>query len=135
MTDVAALEARIAELEDLLGIAPEIPKALPISPIQWQLLQLLLKRPLVAREFAFRAIWGGKPESEQPAGDRIVDVHVSRLNRVLKQILDVEVATDPGTGYYLTGLARDKIKAQIERFNKEVTESIDGRYERSDHRE
>lgn len=103
------LRERIAELEDLLGMAPP-----PVYPFRWigdvpmRLLGLIIRRGAVTREFAFRAIYGGLPESDQPKDDHVIDAHVCRLNKHLRP-LGAEI--ESRYGQYLVG---EKTKSIVE---------------------
>lgn len=106
MSELERLRDRIEELEELLGLTMPWPRYVRgFTPIRRALLGLLRRRPLVTREFAYRAIYGGRPESNQPADLRIIDQIICRLNRVLKDH-GIRIQCDNRTGYYLA--AEDK---------------------------
>ena len=72
MSELERLQNRVCELEELLGLHLE--RRLPgFSDLAWQLLGLLLKHRIVPREFAHRALYGGRPEVDQPATPRASD--------------------------------------------------------------
>jgi hypothetical protein len=101
MTELERLRDRVAELEDLLGMAMVKP-GIGLSGLSGILLGLLIRRSAVSREFAFRAIYGARPESEQPTNLRIIDTLVHRLKIALRPH-GIVVSTERFTGYYLDG--------------------------------
>lgn len=73
-----------------------------------KMLGLLVRhRGVVSREFAFRVIYGGRPESEQPASMGIIDTHVCRLRRALKPH-GIKIATYKGLGYIISSPDRTR---------------------------
>jgi hypothetical protein len=100
-SELQRLRDRVEELEELLGLTPPVRYNLNITDLGMRLLGLLLKRPLVVREFAFRALYGGKAESDQPKNLRIIDVIVHRLNMALRSY-GVKIQTEYLRGYYLS---------------------------------
>lgn len=111
--EVQSLRDRVEELENLLGLCIEAPRPIVgIRGIGWKLLGLLLRHPMVGREFAFRALYGGRPESDQPADLRIIDINICRLRRALlpyRVIIKAEI----GTGYFLDTKNKTRLTALV----------------------
>jgi hypothetical protein len=97
---VSRLEARVEELEELLGLRCEQPRPRDFAPCPWKLLGLLTRRPLVTHEFAFRAFYGWKAEGDQPADLRIIATHLARLRKTLRRY-GISVSTSYSEGYFL----------------------------------
>jgi DNA-binding response OmpR family regulator len=109
---IQALQDRIEELEGLLGMnlpRLRIGKLSKLRKTPYKVLGLLLKRELVTRDYIHTALYGGKPESEQPGDLRVVDQHVCHINRALKEH-GLKVHTEYGIGYYLDKSARETLR-------------------------
>lgn len=115
LAELNYLRGRVAELEKLLGLPPQRPITIPgVSLVGWKLLALFVKRPLVSRDFARDAIYGGLPESEQPQGLRSIDQNVCRLNRALKPY-SIKIKSERGLGYFLELEARARLRILMEK--------------------
>lgn len=111
LDELSQARDRIEELEQLLGM--KVPKPRPFKgmpDIRWNLLCLLVKHKMVTREMAFSALYGGRPEADQPANLLIINTSVSRLNRAIKPI---RIKTARHVGYYLEKEDRQKIKSMM----------------------
>jgi len=99
--EIERLKDRIEELEELLGMKLEPPhKIRSKHKAFWPLVGLLLKRRRVSREFAYRALYGGRLEADQPKSLRMIDTNIMRANKVLREY-DIVVKAEPGFGYFL----------------------------------
>lgn len=105
-TEIERLKDRIEELERLLGMRLRAPRIPGLNESQWQLLGLLLRGGVIEREYAFIALYGDRHEAEQPTNLRMVDVNVSRINRVLMKRYGIRISTEPRTGYYIDERSR-----------------------------
>lgn len=112
-SEVQRLRDRVEELEDLIGLRVVGPRVAGLSDMEWRMAGLLLKRPLVSREFAFRAIYGNRPEAEQPKDIRMIDQNVCRVKRRLKAF-GITVKNASNEGYYLDAESRTKLKELID---------------------
>ena len=113
--DINALRDRIQELEELLGMRLPQPRLGVLSTVRktgWKILGLLLKRGLITREYTYSALYGAKPESEQPVDPRVIDQHICRINKTLK-LHGVRVRTEYGVGYYIDEQSREALKSML----------------------
>lgn len=101
---------RIAELEELLGLGSQPSRVPGLGPMMSQLLGLLVKRQLVERETAYRAIYGARPEHAQPMSLRIIDTHIARLRKLLAPH-GIAIHTERPLGYYLDQDGKNKLQA------------------------
>jgi DNA-binding response OmpR family regulator len=116
MTAVQQLQDRIAELEELVGLHERIPwwVATKLTPIGAELLSLLLKREAISRETAHVALYGARPDAEQP-DIKIIDAYVCKLRAALRPY-GVEIGCVFGRGlYFMTAAEKAKLRALIER--------------------
>jgi len=88
------LEIRLEE-----GLVLATGRALTLSVREFELLVAMAKRigEIITREELYRSVWGGALR----AGDRSVDVYVSKLRNKLEQALPDRrfIHTHPGFGY------------------------------------
>lgn len=100
--ELRRLRDRVAELEELLGMPTHPPRMFEnIGEKPMRLLGLLLaRRGVVTREFAFRALYGGSPECDQPARIDVINQHVARLNKHLRK-RGAEIKGQYDGGYFL----------------------------------
>ena len=111
---ISDLEERNRELEELLGLTNSAPRPEGISEQAWKMAGLLAKHRLVTREFAFRAIYGSRPESDQPATIQIIDQVVCRLRRFLVGT-DIVIKCEARAGYYADTENRKRINGFLNR--------------------
>ena len=112
----AQLLDRIAELEELLGLRMPKPSAglmLGMPKKSRQIIGLLMKRPLGTKEYIWAALYGDKPEADQPTCSQIIAQHVCRTNRVLKQY-GIVIKTEYSIGYYLDKDDKKRLTALLE---------------------
>jgi len=107
MSKLERLQDRIYELEELLGLHLER-RLDGFSELGWQLLGLLLKHRIMPREFAHRALYGGRPEADQPSTPRAIDQHLCRLKKRLRKH-GISVMSEAGTGYYLDKANKERL--------------------------
>lgn len=114
MTDeIQALKDRVKELEWLLGLHRQWPR-LPMKGIRvngWNLMGLLLRWPLVTHDMAYRALYGGRPESDQP-NIHIITTNIHRLRRALEPY-GITIRGEYGSGYYLDAENRKKLAGLV----------------------
>ena len=127
--EMQCLRDRVEELENLLGLRIEPPRAIPgVRGIGWKLIGLLLRHPMVGREFAFRALYGDRPEIDQPLDLRIIDINICRL-RVALRPYKVAIQCEIGTGYFLDEKNKTRLAALVR--GRRPKHSIDGRERRN----
>ena len=113
--EVTRLQDRIEELEQLLGMKMPGVRMSKLSPTEWQLLGLLLKRPLVTREYAFNALYGGRVEADQPASN-LISQNIVRLRRRLKDC-GIAIQTQVFDGYYMLPEDKRRLRELIDGSN------------------
>jgi two-component system cell cycle response regulator CtrA len=91
------LRARIRDLEEQLGFVFECPPQFCLTANEAKIFGLLLKKPLVTKEFAVSAIYLHKQDE---AEIKIIDVWVCRMRRKLKPY-GITIETVWGQGYRL----------------------------------
>ena len=115
-SELVRARERIEELERLLGMRMPKPRSEVfngLSGLGWKLLGLLVKQPLVTREYAFIALYGDRSDEEQPTSLRIIDTNVTRLNKAISP--HARIKSEPGTGYLIDKTGRESLKALIEK--------------------
>lgn len=120
MSELQQLRDRVAELEEAIGLTamPALravlkPEGYWLSTCE-TLCGMLMKRPCVPRSAAYIAIYGGRPECDQP-DPKLVDVTVHRLRQALRPH-GVEIAVARDRGWYLTPENKEKLRALIEAY-------------------
>lgn len=96
------LRARIRELEEQLGFAFECPPQFGLTANEAKIFGLLLKKPLLTKEFAVSAIYLHKQDE---ADIKIIDVWVCKMRRKLKPYTII-IETVWGQGYRLPAESR-----------------------------
>lgn len=104
MSELQRLRDRVAELEELLGLNANLPAVLfirgpRVGGAARELLGLLLKASLLRRSAAYAALYGTRPEADQPE-EKILDVHISALRKALPP--GVQIITIWSTGWLMT---------------------------------
>jgi hypothetical protein len=102
---------RIAQLEDLLGLSAAVPIAAllqkrGVARQDAKILGMLVRRPFVANEVAYDALYGDLPETKRPeqyASRR----SIKRIRRALEGT-GIEINNAWGEGYFIS--AQDKQK-------------------------
>jgi DNA-binding response OmpR family regulator len=106
--DTQRLQDRIEELEQLLGMAPTLPRPWRLTPREARLFGLLMKHAVLSADFIIAAIWGG----DAGTSDKSLEVLVFKLRRKLAPA-GIVINTEWSTGYYIAAdhkrLARDLI--------------------------
>ncbi|SDC08087.1 two-component system, cell cycle response regulator CtrA [Bradyrhizobium brasilense] len=97
-----ALRARIRDLEEQLGFTFECPPQFGLTAHEAKIFGLLMKKPLVTKEFAISALYFHKQDE---AEIKIVDVFICKARKKLKPF-NIEIETVWGQGYRLTAASR-----------------------------
>lgn len=110
------LRDRVQELEELLGVVgDEVERymtRLGLLRIEAQILGYILKREFAPRDAIYVAIYGGRPERDQPEING-VNVRMSRLRKVLRP-LDVTIKNVWGKGWYMEPAEKAKLRAVLD---------------------
>jgi hypothetical protein len=125
LNETDRLRERVAELEDALGLTAEIPAELvPRSicegtsfgrPKVLEVIGVLLTRPFAHSAALFDALYGTRPECDQPQ-PQILSVYVCRVRASLRRH-GIELKTRRGAGWYLTEDDKTKLRAVIAQLN------------------
>jgi two-component system cell cycle response regulator CtrA len=111
MTRVLELEDRIAELEEILGLNIKLPGELALTKTLTQMAGLLIKKEVVSSDMFYDAIYGGRPECDQPLL-KIIDVQLCKLRKQLA-LVDVTIRNRWGRGWYLDAADRAKLRGMV----------------------
>lgn len=103
--EVQRLRDRVEELEGLIGMPPMQPPLPGFTRREMQLLGVLLKNPIMRREFAFSLIWGG----DSDINEKILDVFICKLRRKLRSY-DVSIGCKWGIGYFISPEDKAKVR-------------------------
>ena len=103
------LQDRVQELEGLLGVGNDVVSrlmtVLDATPQQCEMVGFMLRRAVATRSGMFIALFGARPECDQP-DMKLIDVQMVRVRGALLA-LGIEVQTAWGSGgWYLS--AADK---------------------------
>lgn len=120
-----ALRERVKALEAILGCRREVPVIFRLTAHEAGIFGLLLQQPEVSRGQAMDALYGHRPDADEP-GERVIDVFVSRLRRKVADF-GVMVRTQAGsvrggTRWYLEPSA----KAKVAEYLRAETEPANG---------
>lgn len=124
MNELEQLRDRVAELERIIGLNEAIPLGKLLRPSgQWigacePMAGILLSREFVGRETAFIALYGGRPEQDQP-DIKIIDIIICRLRQAL-QPYQITVNTAWGRGYYMTAVNKAALRQLVARLRAEA---------------
>ena len=114
MSELERLRDRVDELEELLGVRGTIPRKMfrscPLAAEQ--LIGMLLARPSITREAAYTALYGGRPEADQPM-EKIIGTRMCQARKALTPH-GIAVKTVWGSGYYMTGENKAKLRALLD---------------------
>ncbi|WP_315792281.1 MULTISPECIES: helix-turn-helix domain-containing protein [unclassified Bradyrhizobium] len=112
---IRRLTDRVAELEDVIGIGTDdvdlIKLATGLQPAKCRILGMLRKnRGIVSTWVLFDALYGGRPECDQPKSGKTIHVAVSGLRADLRLLnIGVNVTTVHGMGYQMDEPSRVKL--------------------------
>jgi len=98
------LRARVARLEETLGMRIETPLQLRLTRQEGRVFGILLKRELVTKIQALDALYGHLPEQDE-AKIKIIDVFVCHMRRKLKPFA-IEIETVWGQGYRMPAASK-----------------------------
>lgn len=117
-----AREDRIDELSELLGIKPGLPCLIHLQPDSKRIARILATRAgLVGRGVIYAAVYGGKPECDQP-GPKIIDVQICRIRKAFasfasgftdpaqRAVNTVTILTEHGCGWHIPAGQKPKAR-------------------------
>jgi DNA-binding response OmpR family regulator len=99
---------RIEELKGLLGLNIKLHSSLHLTKDQRQMFGMLLAREAVTRDALYTALYGHRPDCDQPGDPKIIDVQLCKLRGALKKhclkhgLPVVEIGTQWGEYYFMT---------------------------------
>lgn len=133
MDEIQRLKDRVAELEELLGMRLTFPKlrVKGVRQIGWPILGVLLRYPLVSKEFIFSAVYGDRLEVDQP-NLLVIATHISRLNKALRPY-EIQIECQYGEGYFLSEENKERLNALVgmEKNNSGAVDATSGRVRHS----
>lgn len=113
MTEIERLRDRVEQLEDILGIGNTVTKQLSatfgLTQCQAKILGILLNRSMATKDAMYFALYGDRPESDQPQSDAVVRKHFVGLRRSLKPA-GVEIEAIYGQGWKLGSEHKAKLR-------------------------
>ena len=109
---IDALENRILELEDALGINLVKPWMVPLNPQERQLLGALLHRPLVTRAMGLAAISVTSHDCLKENSERTVYVSLFNVRKFLKK-QGIILHRAYKEGWWLDEKDREKLKREL----------------------
>ncbi|MCZ7564720.1 MAG: helix-turn-helix domain-containing protein [Burkholderiales bacterium] len=111
--EVERLRDRVAELEELVGLRAEFPSRLGLTHTESMLFGLLVKRGMCTRDAIYAAMYGTRPDGDQPEM-KIIDAYVCKIRRKLAaRRVPVKIECAWGRGYYLDEASRAAAKALV----------------------
>ena len=102
-----------------------------VRQIGWPILGVLLKYPLVSKEFIFAAVYGDRLEADQP-NISVIATNISRLNKALAPF-EIRIECQFGDGYYLTSKNKERLNALVgkKKNNSGAVDATSGRVRHS----
>lgn len=111
MSETEQLRDRVEELQALLGVGNDdvsrLLTVLDATPQQCEMVGFMLKRAVATRTALYIALFGARPECDQP-DMKLIDVQMVKVRRALEK-LGIEVRTEWGSGGWAIASA-DKAK-------------------------
>jgi|GEM_PF-3398566 len=103
-------EAEIAQLKELqFEELPRLQIALKLQPLEYRLLQFLMRREFVRKDAIMSALYFDRHEREWPT-EKTADICLMKLRRKLKPA-DVEIKTKWAEGIYIDEENKQKLRA------------------------
>jgi len=122
------LQNRIEELEALLGVGNDdvsrLLTVLDATPQQAEMVGFMLRRAVATRTALFVALFGARPECDQP-DMKLIDVQMVRVRTALKKI-GVEVTAEWGSGgWSISNADKAKLRRLMEAASEETASAVD----------
>lgn len=113
---IAALEDRVAELEELLGVGPTFSDQyakLGLAPIARKVLGYIVRREVATREGAFQAVYGALSDCDQPEClKEAIGVRVYNIRNALEPH-GIRIKTVYKVGWVMSAADKEKLAALI----------------------
>jgi len=111
------LRDRVTELEALLGLGNDdvsrLLTVLDATPQQCEMVGFMLKRAVATRTGMFIALFGARPECDQP-DMKLIDVQMVKVRKALEKI-GIEVRTEWGSGgWNIPAADKSRLRAMME---------------------
>lgn len=103
---VEALEARVAALEEAMGMRTDFPPEWPLSQSERRVLGILLNRTAPSYEQLMAALYGDRAD---PPVTEVLKVFISRI----RHRLGVAVRNRRGEGYWMDAASKDALRARM----------------------
>jgi DNA-binding response OmpR family regulator len=108
MSELQRALDRIEELEGLLGINLKLPNEFGLTPTEMRCVGAIVRRGIVNQEAIYTAIYGSRPESQQP-DMKIIDVYICKARKKMAS-KGFALKNNFGVGYYFDAGDRDALK-------------------------
>jgi DNA-binding response OmpR family regulator len=108
MSELQRALDRIEELEELLGLNLKLPNEFDLTPTEMQCVGAIVRRGIVNQEAIYTAVYGSRPESQQP-DIKIIDVYICKIRKKLAA-KGYALKNNFGVGYYFAPGERDALK-------------------------
>ncbi len=97
---------------------PRLRIAFRLTKIEGLLLSILCEREMVRKADLHSCVYAGKLD-DKVAEEKIIDVWVCKMRRRLK-VFGIEIQTLWGQGYYMKVADKEKVKAVINDFERDI---------------
>ena len=112
------LRYRVAELEDILGIADDyalcLRKRFKLPPQPAHALGFILSREIATHDALYTVLWGNLNEDDQPLDVKQAVKHIVWRIRVKLRPYGIEIETGWGTHYTMTRANKQKLSRLLE---------------------
>lgn len=116
MSELQRLRDRVEELEHLLGIEQTFTGHLRVifnlSEEQARVLGVLLSKPMATEDVLYAALYGDRPECDQPGAEATIRKHIHFLRKRLKPH-SIEIANVWGHGWCLSEDHKRIVKERV----------------------
>lgn len=112
---IAVLEDRIAELEELLGVSvswTDQYRRLGLPPLARLMLGHIVKRETVTRESLFTTVYGGRAECDQPDAKNAIGVRVWNIRNTLEPH-GIKIQTVYRAGWRMSAADKEKLAVLV----------------------
>lgn len=117
MSEIQRLRDRIEQLEEMLGINPstmtKISLSLGVTKSQAKMLGILMKREVVSWDAMHFALYGDRPEADQPESEANLRKHIIHLRRRLEPT-GIKVDAVYGLGWKLANEHKAKLREMVQ---------------------
>ena len=122
--EIARLKARVDALEQQLGVGEDtvsiLQQVLGLSRIPAQILGILMRRQrVVSKPVIFDILYGGRPECEQPADFKSIEVMMCQIRAAMRPH-GMEIGRIVNAGYFMEAPTRAALAALMEAHREAV---------------